>query len=60
MEYVLDQDEKIKAHLAKKEKIYGTINQNKYYLEQSLSGLDKSGYRTLSPNTRSPLRSPYR
>ena len=37
---MLEQDERIKSHLSRKEKIYGTINQNKYYLEKSLANLD--------------------
>ena len=53
LEYVLDQDERIKTHLTRKEKIYGTISQNKYYLEKSLSSLDehlnKSGKTGFSP-----------
>lgn len=62
---MLDQDEKIKSHLAKKEKIYGAINQNKFYLEKSLTNFEKNGSKTLSrstlsPRTLSPLRSPYR
>jgi hypothetical protein len=58
----MDQDERIKTHLARKEKIYGTINQSKYQLEKSLGNLDdylNKSSRGFSPR-HSPRHSPRR
>lgn len=53
LEYVLDQDERIKSHLAKKDKIYELLNQNKFFLEKSINGLDEYLRKDFSPKRQS-------
>lgn len=53
LEYVLDQDERIKSHLAKKDKIYELLNQNKIFLEKSINNIDDH-LKDYSPNRLKP------
>ena len=43
LEFVLQEDQIIKSHLAQKDKISRVIHQNNFYLEKSLSTLDETG-----------------
>jgi len=69
LQYVLDQDERIKIHLAKKDKIYELLNQNKMFLENSINGLDEylskefshsKVLKNSSPNNKSINKSPFK
>ena len=59
LEYVLEQEERIKAHLAKKDKIYGLLNENKLYLENSINGLDEYLNKEFVPRKVSPRKPNY-